>query len=165
MIIIVEGIDRVGKTTLCNKLSEKFGIPIHKYKGVLSYNEMDNYNETDKILISFQILKETKSSIILDRMQFSDYVYGVLERNYSIEDAKHNFEKIDNAICNEDDVFLIYMLPTDIEESSRQHGKDLSVYDEEFYYLFKKSNIKNKFRCTYNTMDEAIMFIETRISK
>ena len=30
MIIIIEGIDRVGKTTLANMLSERFNIPIYK---------------------------------------------------------------------------------------------------------------------------------------
>ncbi len=34
MIIIIEGIDRVGKTTLANMLSERFSIPIYKQERI-----------------------------------------------------------------------------------------------------------------------------------
>ena len=51
MIIIVEGIDRVGKTTLCEKLNKELKIPIYKHKNnQFYYNLMDNKNETDKML-------------------------------------------------------------------------------------------------------------------
>ena len=165
MIIIVEGIDRVGKTTLCNKLSEEFGITIHKYKGIIKYNDMNNSEETDKTLGLIQLIKETNSDIIFDRTYFSDFVYGVLERNYDIDKAKHNFDMIDVVLSEMEDVFLIYVLPTDIDSSSQQHGRDLLEYNDEFLYLFKKSNIKNKWKCTYNTMNEAVSFINARRGK
>ena len=41
MIIIVEGIDRVGKTTLCHKLSDITGYQIYKYHGDVSYDKID----------------------------------------------------------------------------------------------------------------------------
>lgn len=163
MIIIVEGIDRVGKTTLCNKLKEEFNIPVYKNKGIIQYNKMDNTEETDKMLKLIDLCNLTNSSIIFDRFYLSDFVYGMLERNYNIDVAVDNFRKVDNSLLEIDDVFLIYILPTDIEESSKQHGKDLKIYDSEFYDLFKHSKIKNKWRCTYNTMDEAIMFIKTQM--
>lgn len=162
MIIIVEGIDRVGKTTLCDKLSEEFGIPIHKYKGLIKYNKMNNTEESDKTLGLIQLLKETNSSIIFDRTYFTDFVYGTIERNYDLDIAIDNFNIIDNTISKLSNVFLIHILPTDIEESSRQHGKDLTRYSKEFYDLFRCSKIENKFRCNYNTMNEAISFIKGR---
>lgn len=164
MIIIVEGIDRVGKTTLCNMLNEEFNIPIHKYRGLIKYNKMDNTEETDKTLGLIQLLKETKSSIIFDRTYFSDFVYGMFERNYNIDIAVDNFRIVDDAIAELDDVFLIYVLPTDVNKSSDEHGKDLKMYDDEFYDLFKHSKIKNKWRCTFNTLNEAINFIKAKRS-
>ena len=39
MIIIVEGIDRVGKTTLCNRLRQELGYPVFKHnKSEFSYD-------------------------------------------------------------------------------------------------------------------------------
>ena len=165
MIIIVEGIDRVGKTTLCKKLSEEFGILIHKYNGLIEYSKMKNIEESDKTLGLIQLLKETNSSIIFDRTYLSDYVYGVMERDYDVSEASRNFEIIDQAMSELEDVFLIYILPTDLDKSSNEHGKDLSVYDTLFYELFEMSEIKNKFRCNYNTMNEVISFIKGRRNK
>lgn len=165
MIIIVEGIDRVGKTTLCNKLSQKFNIPIHKYKGLIKYNKMDNTEETDKTLGLIQLLKETGSSIIFDRTYFSDFIYGMLERNYNIDIAVDNFRIVDDAISELDDVFLIQVLPVDVNKSSNEHGKNLAIYNNEFIDLYKHSKIKNKWQVTYNTMDEAVMFIDAIRSK
>lgn len=165
MIIIVEGIDRVGKTTLCNKLSEEFGIPTHKYKGIISYDNMLNSEESDKTLGLFQLIKETGSDIIFDRSYFTDYVYGTIERNYDFEQAIRNFYLIDETISKMDDVFLIYLLPVDIKWSSRKHGKDLSKHDELFYKKFKDSKIKNKYRCTLYTLNEAVNFIKAMRGK
>ena len=160
MIIIVEGIDRVGKTTLCNKLKEEFGIPVLHHESIISNNKKDNENETDKSLLTLEVCNITNSSIILDRFHLSDFVYGMLERNYNIDSAIDHFKMIDNMLTEMKDVFLIYVLPTDITESSKQHGKDLKIYNGEFYDLFKHSKIENKWRCTYNTLDEAIGFIK-----
>ena len=165
MIIIVEGIDRVGKTTLCNKLKEELNISIYKHVGVLQYNKMDNFNETDKMLQLVELCRLTNSSIIFDRFHLTDFVYGILERNYDIDSAVDNFRLVDDAISELDDVYLIYVLPTNIEESSRQHGKDLTIYNGEFYDLFKNSKIKNKWRCTYNTLGEAVEYIKATSGK
>lgn len=165
MIIIVEGIDRVGKTTLCNKLKKELNIPIYRHVGERDFTKIDNNNETEKFLQILEICNLTNCSLILDRFNLSDYVYGIIERFYDIISAYKNFQIIDNILSQMDDVFLIYVLPTDIQESSRQHGKDLTIYENEFYSLFKQSKIKNKWRCTYNTLDEAILYIKSTIER
>lgn len=165
MIIIVEGIDRVGKTTLCNKLKEEFDVPILHHESIISNNKKDNENETDKSLLTLEVCDITNSSIILDRFHLSDFVYGTIERNYNIDSAIDHFKMIDNILLEMNDVFLIYVLPTDIQESSKQHGKNLKTYDNEFYDLFKHSKIKNKWRCTYNTLNEVIEFIKVNVKE
>lgn len=58
MLIIVEGIDRVGKTTLCEMLSKSFGIKIFKHDSKLfKLDKMDNDNETDKAIKIYEICK------------------------------------------------------------------------------------------------------------
>lgn len=165
MIIIVEGIDRVGKTTLCNKLKEEFGLPILHHESIISTNKKDNENETDKTLLTLEICNITNSSMIFDRLHLSDFIYGTIERKYNVDLAIDYFKMIDSIVSEMEDTFLIYVLPTDIEESSKQHGKNLKVYNDQFYDLFTKSKIKNKWRCTYNTMDEAILFIKSTLEK
>lgn len=159
MIIIVEGIDRVGKTTLCNKISEELNVPIYKHIGDFSYHRMDNDNETDKMLQIIEVCRLTDSSIIFDRFHLTDFVYGEIERNYNIDKATQNFKEIDDMLSKMEDVFLIEVLPTDIKRSSKEHGKDLSIYNDEFKQLYIHSKIKNKWQVTYNTMYEAIQFI------
>ena len=161
MIVVVEGIDRVGKTTLCNKLKNEFNIPIHKYNGIINYSEMNNREETDKMLMTVQILQETNSDIILDRFNFSDYVYGITERDYGFVAASRWLTIIDEKLSSLEDVFLILVEPTNLERSSKEHGKDLSLHKKLFDDLFKESRIKNKWKCTYNTLNEAIMFIKS----
>lgn len=165
MIIIVEGIDRVGKSTLCKMLSDELNIPLHKYNGIVNYKDMKNIEETDKILSAINIIDETKSSIIFDRLNLTDYVYGVLERNYGIVAASRGLFLIDKKLSSLDDVFLILVEPVNVEKSSKEHGKDLTAHKKMFDEAFKESKIKNKWKCTYNTLSEAIMFIKTTIEK
>ena len=162
MIIIVEGIDRVGKSTLCEMLTKEFNIPIHKHNGYLKYSELKNTEETDKVLSMLEILNETNGDIIFDRLYFSDYVYGLIERDYPIREAALNLIMLDKYASEMKDVFLIYVLPTDVERSSREHGKDLKQYDNLFSVAFKDSRIENKFRCTYNTLYEVVQFIKSK---
>ena len=164
MIIIVEGIDRVGKTTLCNKLKKEFDLPIYNHvcNGRREYSKINNFTETDKLLQMIELCRITNASVIFDRFYFTDFVYGIIERNYDIDFAVYNFRKLDEYISQINDVFLIYVLPTDVKQSSEEHGKPLAKYDEGFFKLFQESKIKNKWRCTYNTMDEVISFIKAK---
>lgn len=165
MIIIVEGIDRVGKTTLCQKISETIKLPIYKHIGDFKYDKMDNDNETDKMLQILEICRLSDTYIIFDRFHLTDYIYGVLERNYSLDKALKNFVQIEeflNKMSNK--VILILMQPTDVKKSSEEHGKDLSKHKDMFFDLYKMSKIKNKYQCTYNTIGEAVMYIQTVIS-
>lgn len=167
MIIIVEGIDRVGKSILCKKLSKKMNIPIFKYDSkIIKVNERTNDYETDKTLLTLEFCKMATQFIIFDRLYFSDFVYGVLQRNYGTHHAKQNFKIIEESLEEKlDDVILILVEPTDIKKSSEEHGSDLSKHKKIFDELFTRSKIKNKWKCTYNTIDEAIMFINTVINK
>ena len=59
MLVIVEGIDRVGKTTFIDRLkSEDKGLHIFKHdKSIIDYSEMNDNNEADKMV---QLLEFSK---------------------------------------------------------------------------------------------------------
>lgn len=70
MFIILEGIDKQGKTSLANHLSKKLGIPIKKF----SKPEGDPYIEYMEFLL------ETKEPMILDRYYLGELAYGPVKR-------------------------------------------------------------------------------------
>ena len=53
-------------------------------------------------------------------------------------------------------VAFVLVNPTDIEWSSEQHGKDLKLHQASFRSIFEKSKIKNKYECTFLTIDETV---------
>ena len=161
MIIIVEGVDRVGKTTLCNALSNETSIPIYKHHNiVMNYSDMDNSNETDKMLQLIDVCNITHSSIIFDRFHFSDYVYGTLERGYDTISSIENLKLIDNVL-RRSNALLILMRPTDIKKSSEEHGKDLTLYFKLMQNAYRLSAM-NMITCDYNTMQRAIDYVKEK---
>ena len=169
MIIIVEGIDRVGKTTLCNKLSEELRMPIYKHNNEqFDYSIMDNDNETDKMLQLIDLYSVLNGDIIFDRFHMSDLVYGVMLRNYNIQMACGNYKLIDdklNALGFKQEAVLILVEPTDINKSSRDHGEDLAEYDRLMQAAFDMSNLQMKYICDYNSIDLVVEKLKIYYSK
>lgn len=155
MIIIVEGIDRVGKTTLVNKLQKRLNLSIYKHKNtVIDYDQMDNINETDKLLQLVDVCNCCNSSIIFDRFHLSETIYGILNRNYIVHKAINNFHLVDDALAN--NAILILVQPTSIERSSLEHGSNLYYHNMMFNAFFDRSKIQYKFCCNYINMDKII---------
>lgn len=154
MLIIVEGIDRVGKTTLCNMISKSFGIKIFKHDSKLfKLEKMDNDNETDKAIKIYELCKLLKGNLILDRSYWSDFVYGVLERDYSILDALENLKKIESVYKN--GVIIVYVKPVDLRFSSNLHGADLKKYNDLFESVRKGTKCK-VIDCTYESFEKVV---------
>ena len=96
-------------------------------------------------------------NIIFDRFHWSDYVYGALERNYDTTESSKNIEKIEEKLLK-NNAIIVYIRPTDIEESSRQHGKNLDKYNklmELCYYMCKLRKVK-VISCDYNSIDKIV---------
>ena len=159
MIVIVEGIARVGKTTLCNKLEKELGLCVYKHNNSnFDYSKMDNENETDKMLQLIDLIKiENNFDIVFDRFYLSDYVYGIIERKYNKKNAKRNAKKIEKEL-KKVGAILVYVEPTNIEESSRQHGKSLAKYESKFKKMYKKSKL-SRLKVNYNSLDDAVEFL------
>ena len=84
MVIIIEGLDRTGKTTLANELSKRFNIPIYKKDREelgQSFEEDELINLGDSIatvkLFNSELFKGRH--VILDRFHWSEYVFNMVD--------------------------------------------------------------------------------------
>ena len=155
-MIIVEGIDRVGKSTLVNLLTEKTGLPVLADKYMYEYSCMrsDSRVNMEKIQTIINVARDVSDNFILDRLHWSEYVYGLFDRGYE------NYEDImllENQLVDLG-AKIILVTPTDIEESNRQHGEVLDKHSEVFNNLFINTKLK-KFKCDYNTLSDAVDWV------
>lgn len=167
MIIIIEGIDRVGKTTLAQKLSGEFGIPILKQERI-GGNEQStddsaliNYGRAVG-LIDFWNWEGFNQNIIVDRFHWTEAVYSLVDRNSP--EVRTMMENVEAEMLKQKDKYLIIqVMPVDIKLSSRQHGSDLVRHQKEFDDLYDKSKL-NKYRCTYYSYGACIDEVERRLN-
>ena len=156
MIVIVEGIDRVGKTTFCNKLSESLNIPIYKKDRVnitASARDSALINLGDAIgTIDFWNSNCKYESIIVDRFYWTEYVYTKIERYHDI--SKDNIQAVENRMMTKrDNYIIVYVRPTNVEWSSSRHGSSLQPHLSEFDELFSASKL-NILVTDFNHLDE-----------
>ena len=135
MKILIEGIDRVGKTTLANKLSESFNIPV--------FHDVNVFPFEREICIEkmWTLLEAIKSfsvqDLIIDRFHASEYAYG-LNRGVT---ANTDFLFQLDEIINQMEFKVIHVKPTDIKKSSEKHGWDLTNHEKAFqdFWLVSKN--------------------------
>lgn len=163
MIIIVEGIDRVGKTTLVNKLSEVLDIPVLKQTRIGGNKASapdivsTNYGRAAG-LVDFWNKKIFNIDMILDRFFWTEAVYNKCDRD--IESSLIAAKGLDDVMQIPKDKYLIILVdPTDIKWSSEQHGKDLSHHRYWFNKLYNMSGL-NKLRCNFNTIDDTVIEVK-----
>ena len=75
MIMLVVGVDATGKTTFCNKLSEKTGFPVIH----MSYPKSEQ--ELNEMFDSYRALFVSSNNFIMDRTFYCEMVYGPVMRN------------------------------------------------------------------------------------
>lgn len=143
MVIIIEGIDRVGKTTLANMISNIYHVPIFKQerieKGTLAaLGKVGNYYENyirAKSLVEFWNSDSFTQNIIIDRFHWTEAVYSWVDRDAKVpaELMLYTDDSVQRLMSEKRDKYIIiYVKPTDIEWSSQQHGKDLHRHNDMF---------------------------------
>lgn len=154
--IIIEGTDRVGKTTQVAKLIQNLNqfifhkvhyssLPFDDLKKIKDYS-LRLYNDMFRMMIS---LNDTNINLIFDRSHLGESVYAPLYRGYS-GDYVFNLEKeyIDKII---DDVYLITLINDPAIIMNRDDGNSFYKNEEEvkaeidgFSRAHRLSLIKNK---------------------
>lgn len=140
MIIAVEGIDRTGKSTFCEALSENTGfVNFYVPESDIVRNEDKNmYDEADKCLKLAILAGLSSTDVVFDRFHISDFVYGVLNRCYDIDEALKLFKKVDEKLAKLG-VVVYYFKPKTVAYSSVIEGRDLSK-EYELFELFKEAS-------------------------
>lgn len=159
MIIIVDGIDRVGKTTLCNMLSEALNYPVGKddSRYANTYDDMLINAEKDNTFVNL-IEQGCLKDVIFDRFHFTEYVYGCIDRGYT----NHYMIDIDERLGKLDNVLLILVRSENIQVSSKEHGKSLLRHDSLFCKLYETTKIKNKMIVEYSMFSSIVDYIKRR---
>lgn len=163
MIVIVEGIDRVGKTTFCEKAASLLNAPV--FKQTTFHDDGSHPGPTamvEQVHALTKLLLCINSNIVVDRFHLTEAVYGKIDRGY---DCLQEMKAIDSMLSRRKDIVLAYVEPTDVEESSRQHGDDLSPHASMFAQMFTDSQIQNKVSCNYKTICQAMLWLSNLRSK
>lgn len=163
MVIIVEGIDRVGKTTLCEMIEERYKdfMDFVRFRDDTRYvhNHLNKEVNTEKINTLQNLLEVgLVDNIILDRYHITEFVYGGIERSYKNMDMYDVDKRLAELIG--EGVVLIYVVPTDIRMSSGEHGYNLERHLKWYDDFYKATLIKNKITVDYETLGEALDFID-----
>lgn len=111
-IIIIEGSDASGKTTLANKL-------LRKYNGIIFHQTYRFKNNIPiyHMAILRKALKLSKTQlVILDRLHISEYIYGKVFRNETRWPWMLNSF---NSFCKKMNIPIILCIPSSVEEGKK----------------------------------------------
>lgn len=145
-IIILEGLERTGKTSIASEL-EQLGYIIFKDRNRVSEKWESNMvaGHFDVLLTMLQKLSEAGVNIVMDRFYLTEMVYGKRFRGSVASNCKY----IDNAMAQLGAVMVL----TYTNETYEQYSKRALInYDEKFFVesqenfklLYEKSEIKKK---------------------
>lgn len=172
-LIIIEGTDRTGKSTLIKELCEHynydnvtirhFGKPIKSSSkdNTIKYQLSKFYNEVNIV----KLLQEEKNPyfeniVIWNRSHIGEYVYGQKFRSYTQEESNDIINNINSYLFNNihmDDIKLIYLygdaeflLKNEDGESFSKNSDDklheMSLFDD----IINKSKINNIIKLKVN---------------
>ena len=168
MIIILEGADLVGKSTLAENLSEKLGIPKtgiwidlnHPKPAVISVSKTLN-----------QVIQNLRPDIIFDRSFMSEWVYSKIKNRQDdyLNDLIDEWGKIDNLLLvilyAEDDVLIKrFKIRGDQHFSITDILKANDLY-QEFYNFVNKTIQCILIDVSYLTAQEMVKIIEDKVFK
>ena len=153
MIIVVEGIDKVGKTTFAKKL-EDAGFIYLKDEFMLPEVELvkfANYSigKCDSFVKVVKELDKAGKNVVVDRLHLTEAVYGTEDRS-GMTNLSAVFA-IDMILANMG-AMLVYFKPIDITFCNKIHGSDLSKKSELFDYFYRMSSMK-KVQVTHESID------------
>lgn len=153
-IVIVEGLERMGKTILCEEF-ERCGYIYFKDFHRVKVNKLsDMQNRLDVTLTFLQNMYESGLKVVVDRFHISEYAYGKVLRNEYAENIKY----VDNALSKMNTKLVL----CDTCEEYKQYEKHAFIkynnkqFDDlrnTFNYFFVKSEINDKYE--YNFLKES----------
>lgn len=153
MIVILEGLERTGKSTVAEILETKYNFVSFKDHNHLM--EMDCSfiaNRLDATLSMITALDKANIDVVLDRFHLSELIYGTYYRGYNRTNFQH-IKYIDEVLShlNTKLILLERTVNEKYEEAFPHDGyaEDIETMQKDFRYEVDKSYISNKM--VYNT--------------
>ena len=117
MIVIVEGIDKTGKTTLIERLEEKGFISVKDSSPRARTPE----EEAEKLFTYVSVISHigVRHDVAVDRCHGTESVYGFLDRGY----LSNSVLEVDLELARNPEVVLVIMIR---EDTTNIEGRDLS---------------------------------------
>lgn len=155
MIVILEGLERTGKSTVAEILENNFGFIRFKDHNHLRFMDLKSIaNRLDSTLSMLVSLDNAGKNIVLDRFHISELIYGTNDRGYQDCDFDHIYY-IDEVLSHLNT--KLYLLERNVNNEyvevfpSKVNESGLLEHQKKFRYAFDKSYIENK--CIYNTSE------------
>lgn len=155
MIVILEGLERTGKSTVAEILENDFGFIRFKDHNHLRFMDLKSIaNRLDSTLSMLVSLDKAGKNIVLDRFHISELIYGTNDRGYPDYDFDHIYY-IDEVLSHLNT--KLYLLERNVNNEyveafpRKVNESGLLEYQKKFRYAFDKSYIENK--CIYNTSE------------
>lgn len=155
MIVILEGLERTGKSTIAEILETKYNFVSFKDHNHLM--KMDcNYiaNRLDATLSMITALDKANINVVLDRFHLSELIYGIYYREYGLANFQH-IRYIDEVLShlNTKLYLLERTVDKEYEEAFPDNGfsRKIAMMQKNFRYEVDKSYITDKM--IYNTSE------------
>lgn len=164
MIVILEGLERTGKSTVSEILENNFGFirfKDHNHLRQMSYECIAN--RLDATLSMITTLDKANINVVLDRYHLSEVIYG---SNYRGNEFSYQHVRyIDEVLSHLNTKLFLLERNIDNEyiEAFPEKDYNIDVLQKEFRYEFDKSYIKNK--AIYNTSEMSFYDIAEDIAK
>ena len=148
MVIIFDGPDNCGKTSIAQAFARFYGVPYFKHKTInkLNFKDtlIDHISEANE-MYSLDLIKQTNTSVIIDRHYPSDFVYSRMFRKRSEESLK----KVDNFLCTIKDHLIVIC-----------YKDDVKLKDDDFLTLEQQEKAKElflEFSCKFSFANILVM--------
>lgn len=174
-LIIIEGLDNTGKTTVIKGLSNYYRT--HKYRVTtlhcegpdksIPQNELDAYMDGQYTMLAKSLISDNEYDecdvTILDRCWYSECVYGPIYRNRNINNAHRFVNKIEKELIKNIGItnIILVVLNVDNTEFCIKHEDGLSLSENDiekinteqdlFKRVFETSLLKYKIDITVNS--------------
>ena len=159
MVIILEGVNKVGKTTVADML-KTIGFMTYYNRQLLTFENTHSAKwhtkgQIDAITQMLNLMHESEVNIdfVLDRFHLSEMVYGKLDRKYAATYLKAVDERLAKIGAK-----LIYMVD-DIESVNQRTGKDMYSYCVAFDQAFIESKMDKTMYNLKNPISELLKWI------
>lgn len=147
MIVILEGLERTGKTTLSKVFEEKGFVNFKDHNHLRNFSVGNIAERLDSTLSTLVALDKKGINIVLDRFHISEYIYSTLNRGNSSSLFEHIWY-IDEVLSHLD-TKLIYLTRKIDEQYLKDYPEavfesHIKALQKEFEYRIDKSYIEDK---------------------